>query len=50
MGSSLVPVNSGDTEVTPEAWHRNSCGWMLEEEERAGEGRGIVEREAGSPG
>lgn len=35
LGSSLVPVNSGDTEVTPETWHRNSCGWMLEEEERA---------------
>ena len=34
LGSSLVPVNLGDTEITPETWHRNSHGQMLEEEER----------------
>lgn len=31
---SLVPVNLGVTEDTPETWHRNSLGQMLEEEER----------------
>ena len=31
---SLVPVNLGVTEDTPETWHTNSHGQMLEEEER----------------
>lgn len=35
LGSGLVPVNSGDTEVNPEIWNRNSHGQMLEAEDRA---------------
>lgn len=47
----LVPANLGVTEDTPETWHRNSHGQMLEEEEREHPswGWGGKEHQSGKP-